>query len=194
MFHRYCYGYQSLKVSRQSFCRCSFDEHSKFLWGEDTWRDLVSWPCVTWVWNFHNICGKDVWQGVPKTAALRPAVFWQSGKNRRGLSSPPPIGAKVMLQNYTDLFGFANTLNTFVLQMWLDFTLMAGKDEADPAQLQEEAGERLRCILAKYKAVTNSEQNGKNVTGTERKMAPVTPPYVLEVIWGQEGYPTVWRG
>ena len=32
-----------------------------FLWGEVTWRDLVTWPCVTWVWNFHNICGNDVW-------------------------------------------------------------------------------------------------------------------------------------
>ena len=28
---------------------------------EVTWRDLVTWPCVTLVWNFHNICWQDVW-------------------------------------------------------------------------------------------------------------------------------------
>ena len=27
---------------------------------------LMTWPWVTWVWNFHNMCEKDVWTGVPK--------------------------------------------------------------------------------------------------------------------------------
>ena len=39
--YRYCYGYQSLKISRWSVIRCSYDEHSNFLWGELTWRDLT---------------------------------------------------------------------------------------------------------------------------------------------------------
>ena len=68
-FYRHCYVYQSLKVSRQSFSRCSYDVHSNCMrWGHLT-SDLVSWPCVTWVWNFHNICGKDVWWGVRKMTA-----------------------------------------------------------------------------------------------------------------------------
>ena len=25
---------------------------------EDTWRNLVAWHWVTWVWNYHNICEK----------------------------------------------------------------------------------------------------------------------------------------
>ena len=57
----HCYLYQSLKLSRQSFSRCSFEEHSNFVWGEVTWRNLVTWPCVTWVLNFNNMRGKDVW-------------------------------------------------------------------------------------------------------------------------------------
>ena len=37
-FHRYWYGYQSLKVSRWSVIRCSYDEHSIFFlrWGHLT--------------------------------------------------------------------------------------------------------------------------------------------------------------
>ena len=66
-FYRCCYGCQSLNVSRWSVIRCSYDEH--FLLGEVTWRDLVTWPWATWVWHFPNMCGKDVWTGVPKTAA-----------------------------------------------------------------------------------------------------------------------------
>ena len=56
-----------------------------FLWGEVTWRDLVTWPWVTWVWNFHKVCGKDVWTAVPKTA-----------KNLKGggcSNTPPRPGA-----------------------------------------------------------------------------------------------------
>ena len=51
---RYCYGYQSLKVSRLSVTRRGYDEHSNFCWGEDTWRDLVTWPWTTWVCNLHT--------------------------------------------------------------------------------------------------------------------------------------------
>ena len=43
-FHRYRYGYKSLKVSRWSVIRCSYDEHSNIFWDEVTWRDLVTWP------------------------------------------------------------------------------------------------------------------------------------------------------
>ena len=46
IFHRYWYGYQSLKVSRQTFSRSSFDEHSNFLWGEVTY--VTWWPDLAW--------------------------------------------------------------------------------------------------------------------------------------------------
>ena len=36
-FHRYWYGYPSLKVSRQSFSRCSFDKQTLYRWGHLTW-------------------------------------------------------------------------------------------------------------------------------------------------------------
>ena len=32
-----------------------------FSWTEVTWRDLVTWPCAIWVWNFHIMCWRDVW-------------------------------------------------------------------------------------------------------------------------------------
>ena len=60
-FYRYGYEYQSLKLSRRSVIWCSYDEHSKFFfWSEVTWRDLMTWPWVTWVRNFYKVCGKDV--------------------------------------------------------------------------------------------------------------------------------------
>ena len=66
-----CYSYQSLKVSRRSFSRFSYDEHSNFsLGGEVTWRDLVTWPWATWVWNFHSIFEKDLQIGVPKNGNM----------------------------------------------------------------------------------------------------------------------------
>ena len=57
-FYRYCNGYQSLKVSWWSAIRWCYDDHSNFFWCEVTWRDLVTWLWVTWVWNFHNMCRK----------------------------------------------------------------------------------------------------------------------------------------
>ena len=43
------------------------------------------------------MCGKDAQTGVPKTAALRAAVFEISAKNRRGgcSNTPPPGPARV---------------------------------------------------------------------------------------------------
>ena len=81
----------------QSVTWCSYDENSKFFWGEVTWSDLVTWPWVTWVRNFHKVCGKGVWTAVPKTAALRAAVFQLSSKNLRGggCSNTPPGPARV---------------------------------------------------------------------------------------------------
>ena len=44
--------------------------------------EVTTWPgdltLVTWVWNFHNIWGKDVWIGAPP--------FLRSAKNMRGQS------------------------------------------------------------------------------------------------------------
>ena len=83
-FYQNWYGYQSLKVSRWSGIRCSYDEHSNFseLRSLDvTWSDLT---LNAWVWNFHNMCGKDVWTGVQKTVAIHTPVFEISAKNLRG--------------------------------------------------------------------------------------------------------------
>ena len=55
-----------------------------FFLGEVTWRDLMTWPWVTWVWNFQNMCGKDVWTSIRKTA-----------KNLRGRKNVPPSTARV---------------------------------------------------------------------------------------------------
>ena len=97
-FHRYCYGYQSLKVSKWSVIWCSYDQHSNFFLGEATCRDLVTWHWPTWFWNFHKVCGKDVWTGVPKRRRsaspfffryLRKAWGWgvQTPPTRRGYNS-----------------------------------------------------------------------------------------------------------
>ena len=37
------------KFQKRSVSRCSYDKHSNFFLGEGTWRDLVTWPEVTWV-------------------------------------------------------------------------------------------------------------------------------------------------
>ena len=73
-FYGYCYVYQSLKVSRWSASRCngSYDEHSNFFRVEVTWRNLVTWPWVIWVWNLH-MCGQDVWTGVSKNGGTEDA-------------------------------------------------------------------------------------------------------------------------
>ena len=74
-FHRYCYRYQYLNVSRWSIIRCSYDEHSNFFWGKVTWRDLVIWHWVTRLGNFQNMCGKKCMNRFVNPAALRAAVF-----------------------------------------------------------------------------------------------------------------------
>ena len=94
-FYRHCYLYHSLKVSRQSFSRCRFDEHSNFLWGEVTGRDLVTWPCLILVWNFHNICGKIHDKVCQKQRLCAPPFSGNLKKNGEGRLSkapPPPSG------------------------------------------------------------------------------------------------------
>ena len=96
IFYRYRYGYQSLKVSTWSVIRYSYDEHSNFFLGEVTWRDLVTWPSVIWVWNFHKVCGKGVCTGVPKTKYLQ--------KTSRGCSNTPcpaPVKEKNLKHNFS---------------------------------------------------------------------------------------------
>ena len=67
------------------------------------WPDLVTWPLVTWGWNFYTRCQIQLWAGTEKMAALRAAVFPLSAKNRRGghfLSPPPPVkGATFFTQS-----------------------------------------------------------------------------------------------
>ena len=62
-------------------------------WGHVS--DLVTWPWVIWVRNFHKVCEKDVWTAVPKTAVLRAAFFQLSAKNLKGVFKPPPGPARV---------------------------------------------------------------------------------------------------
>ena len=65
------------------------------------WPDLVTWPLVTWGWNFYTRCQIQLWAGTEKMAALRAAVFPLSAKNRRGghFLPPPPSSARVNLHN-----------------------------------------------------------------------------------------------
>ena len=65
-FYICCYSCQSLKVSKRSVSRWSYDKHSNFFWDDVTWCDLVTWPWVIWVWIFDTICRNDVWTGVTK--------------------------------------------------------------------------------------------------------------------------------
>ena len=81
---------------------------------EVTWHDLVTWPCVTWFWIFHNICEKDVTWGVPKTAAPQRRRFLAIWKEKRivgGSQEPALIRARVNKRfNYTPAFtGHENT-------------------------------------------------------------------------------------
>ena len=94
-FYWHCYLYPSLKVSRQSLSRCSYDDYSNFLWGEVTWRDLVTCPCVTWVWKFA--------QHMRKTCLMRCAKNGGAGylKKTEGFSTPPPSGRRLICSKYT---------------------------------------------------------------------------------------------
>ena len=74
-FRDICFIYKSLKVSRWSLIRCSYYEHSNLFWGEVNWCDLLTWSWVTLVSNFHKMCGKDVWTGMPKKVARAPPFF-----------------------------------------------------------------------------------------------------------------------
>ena len=85
----YCSGYQSLKVSKWLVIPCSYDERLHYFIGEFTWRDLVTWSWMTWVWTFH-MCRKDVETGGTKTAALRTAVFLDICEKLGGSVQTPP--------------------------------------------------------------------------------------------------------
>ena len=84
---------QALKVSRQFSVGVTMTSIQTFMkWGHLC--DLVTWPWVTWVWDFHNICERDAWLvlSVPKTAALSDNLE----EKPSGLSMlPPPIRSKV---------------------------------------------------------------------------------------------------
>ena len=89
-------------------------------WAQITWCYLVTWPWVTWIRNFHKVCGKDVWTTVPKTAALRAAVFQLSAKILRGgggVQIPPPGPAWV---NRSDYFCLAVTSPKLRRMRWSD--------------------------------------------------------------------------
>ena len=54
-----------ISIAARSASRFSYVKHSNVFWGEVTWRDLLTWSWVTWVWNVSNMCRKEVWTGVP---------------------------------------------------------------------------------------------------------------------------------
>ena len=60
------------------------------------WRDLVTWPWVIWVQNFHKVCRKDVWSFTKNDGAPR-AVFQLSAKNLRGVTKHPPGPVRVKI-------------------------------------------------------------------------------------------------
>ena len=79
-----------------------------FSGGWVTWPGPVTWPDLTWCWNFHTICGKDVGTGVPKTAALRAAVFLLSPKNLRGCLNTPSGPARVKVHQDRSCYDESN--------------------------------------------------------------------------------------
>ena len=79
-----------------------------FFWCEVTWRDLVTWPWVTWIWKLNKVCGKDVRRGVSKNGGRKRRCFWNiCEKPVRGVhvQTPPParrgltFGLKIMSDN-----------------------------------------------------------------------------------------------
>ena len=62
-----------------SIGRYSYHENSNFFWSEVIWRDLVTSPWATWVWNFQNMWWKNI---------------WMCKKNSRP-SSPPPSPVRI---------------------------------------------------------------------------------------------------
>ena len=92
---KHLYPYHIVKIWKHSVERCDCGAQSNEIFPRCwvTWPGPVTWPDLTWCWNFHTMCGKDVETGVPKTAALRAAVFLLSPKNLRGcLNTPPSCG------------------------------------------------------------------------------------------------------
>ena len=63
---RYLVVYQILKVSNLSLHFCGRDAIGTFFGGGVTWPDLVTWPWVTWTYNFQESCGTVVRTAVQK--------------------------------------------------------------------------------------------------------------------------------
>ena len=56
----------------------------------DVTSDLVTWPWVTWVWNFHKMCGKDAWIGIyKKRRHSAEPVFYICEKPEGAVQTPP---------------------------------------------------------------------------------------------------------
>ena len=100
---------------RWSVIRCSYDDHSNLFWGEVTWRDLVTWPWVTWVWNWYKMCGKDVWTGVPKRRRRAPPFFEISPKPLRGCLNIPGPARSYSIRSFAalQLFWFPSYVPIF---------------------------------------------------------------------------------
>ena len=85
------YLYQSLKVSRQLFGRCSFASIQTFMrWGHLTCPGNLTLRDMGL--NFSKHMRKRCLIRLKKAVALRAAVFWQSEKNRKGVLKSPHHG------------------------------------------------------------------------------------------------------
>ena len=94
---RYWCPNQPLKVSCWSLKNCSHSAITNIFGGWVTWPDLVTWPEMTLSWNFQERCGKDVWKGMHKTAALRPPFFLYSRKTLGGRLDAPPTARRGLI-------------------------------------------------------------------------------------------------
>ena len=81
-FYRYFYGYQSLKVSRLSISRYSYDEHSNCFWGE-----VTTWPGDL---TLNDLGLKFLHVRKTYINSAPWCRFLNICKNLRGVQTPPP--------------------------------------------------------------------------------------------------------
>ena len=73
------------------------------------WHDLVTWPLVTWGWNFYTRCQIQLWAGTEKMAAARcapPFSRYPRKTGRVGIFCPPPPSPVRVLSDLTSKRNF----------------------------------------------------------------------------------------
>ena len=94
-FCRYHRPYQALKIWNRSIKYCSWKAGFNVFEHEVTWLHLLTWPWMILVWNFNEMCGKDVavGKGVPKTAAGLALL----AKETEWVFKPPSAGRGIIM-------------------------------------------------------------------------------------------------